>query len=111
ENWDFANVWAINPAYNDGYPYLQGQISNPTHGGTIAADQSFCQIGTPDLLSSISLPAGYIGNLLYKWQQSTQSETDGFIDIANSNAADFQPEILTTTTWFVRLARVEGQTY
>ncbi|WP_415324563.1 GLUG motif-containing protein [Chryseobacterium sp. MMS23-Vi53] len=22
-NWDFANVWAINPAINDGYPYLK----------------------------------------------------------------------------------------
>jgi hypothetical protein len=26
-NWDFDNIWAINPDINDGYPYLRGIVS------------------------------------------------------------------------------------
>jgi len=50
---------------------------------------------------------GHTGNLDYKWQSSTESATSGFSDIANSNAAGYQPGTLTDTTWFKRLARVD----
>ncbi|MCF8365973.1 MAG: T9SS type A sorting domain-containing protein [Bacteroidales bacterium] len=107
-NWDFTNTWAINPLYNGGYPYLQWQdCFNPANGGMITASQTIFSGDAPDSLTSTALPTGHLGVIDYKWQSSNESDTTGFSDIANSNAAGYQPGTLTQTTWFRRLARVD----
>jgi hypothetical protein len=107
-NWDFENIWSIDPQYNDGYPYLMWQYCiNPSDGGTIALSQEINPGTTPDSLTSLTLPTGYMGTLEYKWQLSTESDTTGFTDIAGSDTTGYQPGTPTQTTWFRRLARVD----
>ena len=109
ENWDFADTWAIDPNYNDGYPYLQWQdCFNPTDGGSIAAEQTICEGNTPEAFTSTAPASGYLGTLEYKWQYSTTSATEDFENIDNSNNTDYAPGALNETTWFRRLARVTG---
>ncbi len=108
DNWDFTNVWAINPAYNDGYPYLQWQSFNPVDGGSIAEEQTICHGNAPEALTSLSLPTGHLGTLEYKWQYSLTSASEGFENIATSNTVGYAPGILNQTTWYRRLARVQG---
>ena len=81
--------------------------SDPTDGGTIATAQTICFGTAPDSLTGTTLPTGYLGELEYKWQSSTESDSTGFSDIGSSNAAGYQPGTLTETTWFKRLARVD----
>ncbi len=79
---------------------------NPTDGGTIAADQDIVFCDQPAELTSQTGASGNFGTLEYQWQQSTTSETEGFSDIPGANSANYQPDALTDTTWFRRLARV-----
>ncbi len=80
--------------------------NNPTDGGTIAASQAGCNPFDPTELTNTALPSGYTGTLEYKWQSSTTSSSAGFTDITNSNASSYDPGLLTQTTWFKRLARI-----
>jgi len=81
--------------------------NDPDDGGTIADAQTICYSTAPDSLTSTTLPTGHTGELEYKWQKSTQSDTTGFADISSSDAAGFAPGSLTITTWYKRLARVD----
>jgi hypothetical protein len=81
--------------------------ANPDDGGEISENQEICSGDSPEMLQNEELPTGHTGDLEYKWQSSTESETDGFADIANSDAADYLPGTVTETTWFKRLARVD----
>ncbi len=89
-----------------GYKYGNDCI-NPTRGGTITGNQNGCEGFDPEILASSSLPNGNAGNLEYKWQKSTTGSSSGFSDIANSNAETYDPDILTQTTWYKRIARVD----
>jgi uncharacterized protein (TIGR02145 family) len=80
---------------------------NPATGGTIGSDQSGCGSFTPAAITSLSLPSGQSGTLEYKWQQSTSGPASGYIDIPGSNAATWNPGMITQTTWLRRLARVD----
>jgi len=81
-------------------------VKNPTSGGTIAADQAGCSPFNPVEISNSVLPSGHVGTLEYKWQSSTSSNSTGFSDISNSNAASYDPGSLTVDTWFKRLSSV-----
>ncbi|MCX6278206.1 MAG: hypothetical protein NT004_08925, partial [Bacteroidetes bacterium] len=80
---------------------------NPTGAGTIGSSQSGCGNFIPSTLTSLTLPSGQSGTLEYKWQQSTTSAVDVFTDIAMSNSPDYSPGLITQTTWYRRIARVE----
>ena len=80
---------------------------NPDNGGTIGNDQSGCGSYTPAVLNNLASPTGQTGTLEYKWQQSAISSSSGFTDIAGSNSASYNPGIITQTTWYKRLARVD----
>ena len=80
---------------------------NPTGAGTIGSSQSGCGSFTPSPITSITLPSGQSGTLEYKWQQSTTSAVAGFTDIASSNSADYSPALITQTTWYRRVAKVD----
>lgn len=109
---------AINPTgipyvfYKDDAKSSRGTVmeygvvcDNPTDGGTIAAAQTILTGTAPDSLTSTALPSGTSSGLEYKWQMSTTDSVSGFSDLLNSDAAGYQPEALTQTTWFRRLSR------
>ncbi len=80
---------------------------NPTSGGTIASNQTICYNATPAEITSSTLPTGQLGDLDFKWQQSTTSATAGFSDIIGATDTSYLPEALTDTTWYRRLTRVD----
>ena len=80
---------------------------NPTGAGTIGGSQSGCGSFTPSPLTSLTLPSGQSGTMEYKWQQSTTNAVTGFIDIAVSNSPDYSPGLITQTTWYRRVVRVD----
>jgi gliding motility-associated-like protein len=70
---------------------------------TIQADQTICQNNQPGILQGTQ-PVGGTGNYVYLWEMSTQSATSGFNTASRTNnQANYQPGILTQTTWFRRL--------
>jgi hypothetical protein len=79
---------------------------NPTDGGETGSDQTITDCDTPDELTSISEATGHYGTLEYQWQKSTESATEGFVNITGATGSNYQPETLNDTTWFRRLARV-----
>jgi uncharacterized protein (TIGR02145 family) len=89
-------IWTLTP-----------QCINPINGGTIGSNQAGCGSFSPLQLTSITLPSGQSGTLEYKWQKSTTSAIVGFNDIIGSNAPDFSPGLLTQTSWYRRVARVD----
>jgi uncharacterized protein (TIGR02145 family) len=84
--------------------------TNPTNGGTIGSDQSNCGSFTPAPLLNSLLPTGQTGTMEYKWQVSTTSNIAGFSDIPGNNTAFYSPGVITQTSWFKRMARVNCMT-
>ena len=82
------------------------QCTIPTNGGAIGNAQAACNTLDPTVILSSTLPSGQVGTLEYQWQQSTVGSTSGFTAIANSNSPNYDPSILTATTWYKRIARV-----
>jgi hypothetical protein len=80
--------------------------TNPTGGGTIAADQSGASPFDPALITSVSDPAGHSGILEGKWMMSTTSSTGGFEDISGSSGLTYNPASITQSTWYKRVTRV-----
>ena len=80
---------------------------NPSVGGSIAGSQSGCGPFDPQLIQSLSLPSGETGTLEYLWQQSEVSDNAGFTDIPSSDSPDYDPGLVSQTTWFRRLSRVD----
>ena len=81
--------------------------TNPTSGGTIAADQTICSGFAPAAFTSSAAASGNTGTLEYKWQVSTTSSSGGFSDISPAVTTEtYAPGAITATTWYKRLARV-----
>ncbi len=79
----------------------------PTSAGSIGNAQWSCANFDPETITSLSLPSGNTGTLEYKWQKSIINGTDGFTDIPASNSSTYDPPLITETTWFKRLVRVD----
>ena len=78
----------------------------PTNAGAIAGTQLICpNTAAFTLPSALDANMG-VGELEYRWQQSTTGPNSGFSDIPNSNSNTYAPGVLSTTTWFRRLAGV-----
>ncbi|MEI6899472.1 MAG: IgGFc-binding protein, partial [Bacteroidota bacterium] len=88
-------IWGYNPP-----------CTNPTSGGLIGNNQSGCGSYTPATLSNLTLPTGQTGTLEYKWQMSTTSGSSGFADIASTNSMNYAPGIVSQTTWYKRISKV-----
>ncbi|MBK7211808.1 MAG: gliding motility-associated C-terminal domain-containing protein [Bacteroidales bacterium] len=80
---------------------------NPTDGGIIGNSQNGCGNYQAAPLQNLMSPSGQSGNLEYKWQLSTIGNSSGFSDIPGTNSDSFNPGILSQTTWFKRIARVD----
>jgi hypothetical protein len=75
--------------------------------GTIGGTQLICPNTAASSLTSTLDASGQTGVLQYRWQQSTTSATTGFTDIPNTDAATYNPGVLSQTTWYRRLAGVD----
>ncbi len=66
--------------------------------GSINANQTICEGGTPNPLSSVS-PSGD-GTFTYQWQNSTDGVN--YTDIGGANTDTYSPPALTQDTWYRR---------
>jgi hypothetical protein len=85
---------------------LPGPCINPTDGGSIGTDQLGCPGYDPSLLTNITLPSGESGTLEYQWQLSTVSSSAGFVNIPGGKNLEYNPDPISQTTWYRRLAKV-----
>ena len=81
--------------------------TDPVSGGTIDSDQIGCNPFDPVAFTATIEPTGYAGLLEYKWQKSIINGSTGFTDIASSNSKTYNPGIITQTTWYKRVVRVD----
>ncbi|NQU32200.1 MAG: hypothetical protein HQ521_03110 [Bacteroidetes bacterium] len=81
--------------------------TDPTSGGTIAADQGSCTGFDPEEITSTAAASGETGTLEYKWQLSTTNSSSGFGDIVSVTSTTYDPPAITTSSWYKRLARVD----
>lgn len=84
---DTSNIITINVA---------GALTN----FNIAADQTICQGFSPALITG-QLPNGGGGNYTYQWQSS--SDNISWTNIGGANGSDYQPPVLTVTSWYRRI--------
>ncbi len=90
-------------------PCSTGDCDNFTAGGLIGYDESRCGPYDPELIVNIELPSGGSGAIEYIWLASTEGCPDNLAyHIPNSNAPEYDPGLITQTTWFRRCARREG---
>lgn len=82
---------------------LQITVQAPITSNSILKDQAICSGKLPEILRG-SLPQGAdgSGNFLYQWQSS--ADGNNWTNIATALAKDYQPQSLTETTFFRRLA-------
>ncbi|ARS34163.1 gliding motility-associated C-terminal domain-containing protein [Pontibacter actiniarum] len=67
-----------------------------------SGEQTICSGQVPDGLTG-STPTGGPAAYTYSWEVSTTSASSGFTEApGSSNAQDYSPEALTSTTWFRR---------
>jgi hypothetical protein len=74
--------------------------------GSISAAQTLCEGDASSPLASIAGASGE-GSIVYQWQMSTVSATEGFIDVEGAIAAGYNPGSPAVTTWFRRQASTE----
>lgn len=85
---------------------------NVTSAGVIGYDQRLCAPGIdPAPLVNVVSPTGGVGEVEYLWMKSVSSprfDNAFFEPIPNSNAPDYDPGPLQTTTYFARCVRIKG---
>jgi len=78
-------------------------IVQPISYNVISGSQTVC-LGSLILPISGTTPAGGNGINSYQWQSSTANSSSGFVTASGtSNAVNYFPNSLTTTTWFRRI--------
>ncbi|MFZ4547178.1 MAG: hypothetical protein ACOYN4_07080 [Bacteroidales bacterium] len=79
--------------------------TNPNNGGTISANQAGCSPFDPTEIT-VTDPSGNVDTLEYKWQVSTDSISYTNLSTGTYTATTYNPDAITVTTWYRRLARV-----
>jgi gliding motility-associated-like protein len=70
---------------------------------TLPFTNIFCQSGDPQSITG-ALPTGGDGSTYaYQWQLSTISASTGFTNISGATTQNYDPPLLTTTTWYKRV--------
>jgi len=67
---------------------------------TAPAVTSFCSTGDPGVITG-TIPSGGFGTYTYQWQRSADNLT--FTDIAGSTAQNFDPGVISITTYYRRI--------
>ena len=73
--------------------------------GNVSGNQSICSNSTPTLLTG-SAPTGGNPSYTYQWQSSPDSIT--FTNIPGATGINYQPGILTATTWYRQVQSSPG---
>ncbi|MGB5927181.1 MAG: hypothetical protein WBH03_03350, partial [Cyclobacteriaceae bacterium] len=69
--------------------------------GAISSTQTICYATSPAMLIGTS-PTGGDGNYAYQWQSSVNNTT--WVNISNAKGINYQPQNLTQSTYFKRVA-------
>lgn len=77
---------------------------------TAPAATSFCLSGNPAMIMG-SLPTSGNGSYAYQWQSSTSHENNGFTNISGAISKDYDPKLITQTTYFRREVTSGACTY
>ncbi|MFK7980194.1 MAG: SdrD B-like domain-containing protein, partial [Saprospiraceae bacterium] len=83
-------------------------------GGAVKDDELLCGLsGDPTIITNLFFPTGGVGQLEYLWLKSdvTMEYYPGhpdWMEIPNSNAQDYDPGVITKTTYFIRCVRRKG---
>jgi hypothetical protein len=78
------------------------QVVPELTGNGISDDQTICEGTSPSLLNG-TIPGGGTGTYNYLWESSTTSAVAGFAPASGTNnGQNYQPLVLTQTTWFRR---------
>jgi len=94
--------------------FVSNVCRNILLGGSIRRDETLCgPSGNPMLITNFTLPTGGMGQIEYLWLQSdiTMEYYPGsplWTAIPNSNAPDYDPGVITKTTYYIRCARRKG---
>jgi hypothetical protein len=93
----------------------QDQCCNVTSAGTIAQDQSNCGAFDPNAITSTADATGGAGSLEYKWMVSTTTDVytsngSNWTEVSGATGATYDPSTISTSTYFVRLAKRTGCT-
>ncbi|KAA3440612.1 T9SS type B sorting domain-containing protein [Rufibacter hautae] len=79
-------------------------VITPITNNAIQTEQEICAQMTPALLQG-STPAGGGPDMTYQWEVSTDGPTSGFTPApGTNNGVNYQPGVLTKTSWFRRVA-------
>ena len=82
--------------------YFDGSvIINNLSPNTIADAQSICYNTAPNLLTGSTVVGGTI---TYQWQSSTDGSSFANLATGTYTATSYQPGVLTTSTWYQRIA-------
>ncbi|MFK7981962.1 MAG: SdrD B-like domain-containing protein, partial [Saprospiraceae bacterium] len=103
----------VNPTIDAGFVAQPDPCDNVTDGGIIEADEDPEACGPYDatIITSVDAPTGGSGDLEYTWLASTiECPTELTDIIPGANSQDYDPGVLTQTTYFVRCARRVGCT-
>ena len=95
------------------YP-ADGVCNNVLLGGSIRRNETLCgPSGDPMIITNLTFPSGGVGQLEYLWLKSdiTMEYYPGspnWTEIPNSNSPDYDPGVITKTTYYIRCARRKG---
>ncbi|MGK0366532.1 MAG: hypothetical protein ACI85O_003606, partial [Saprospiraceae bacterium] len=86
------------------------ECDNVTSGGMVGFNQDNCNAFNPEILITTVTPSGGTGDLEYLWFMSTVTPiyiegSPDWIAIPNSNTPDYDPGIISETTYFIRCVR------
>ena len=68
---------------------------------TYTGQALFCENGDPAIITG-GLPTGGNGIFTYQWRSSTTNANNSFSDIIGATSKDYNPGVITQTTWFRR---------
>ena len=87
-----------------------GALINVSNDSLITGSQNICNGAIPNTLIG-STPTGGNGVFSFKWQKSTVSATNGFVNAGgNDSSQNYSPPALITNTWY-RRALASGGSY
>ncbi len=86
---------------------------NLTNGGQIGADEAVCGGYDPALINNVTLPSGASGTIEYNWYMTTDVNTaagsaTNYTLIPGALSSTYDPSAITVTTWYRRVARIQG---
>ena len=94
--------------------FVSNVCKNVLLGGSIRRDETLCgPSGDPMIITNYTFPTGGMGPIEYLWLKSdiTMDYYPGhpdWMEIPNSNAPDYDPGVITKTTYYIRCSRRKG---